>query len=322
MFLKFPHATVEEVKNEKFWKAVGCLLTESTKKRDPAVKEGFMRLFLLIFEIVKNTAANHELESKKCPSSPVLSKPSYLPSFPTPASAPTLGKSEGATHPQQTQGCYPLPGSPRFPWYPHHGSDGHTVGESVPKPLSNPFIPIDNSVNVQGRFVSQNPFLAHSREVPQDGCCLVAAIPMSQNGHCHVATVPAPKNGCHLVANSSSSQNSFLLLLPPPPPPPPPDPAFPSSSSPAISALLSPPKCDGATAPPMSPDPSPPPGSTIGPAPCPTLPPPRVPPLTLRVPPSWFLFPMPHPLVPTVMQQLGGSGRTGRGGDSEAGSIK
>lgn len=61
--------------------------------------------------------------------------------------SPTLGGLGGATHPQQTQGCCHLPGSPRSPRYPCPGSDGRTVRDPSLIPRPTPSFPVINSQN-------------------------------------------------------------------------------------------------------------------------------------------------------------------------------
>ncbi|XP_053823596.1 uncharacterized protein LOC128801605 isoform X2 [Vidua chalybeata] len=69
LILRFPNVSAQDVRKMGFWKHVGAVLTEGTKKGDPSVKKGFMRIFLLVYDMVKEGADSRETrEAEKSPS--------------------------------------------------------------------------------------------------------------------------------------------------------------------------------------------------------------------------------------------------------------
>lgn len=269
IFFHFPTVSVRSVRDKDFWRGVGLALTEGTRRGDPSVKDGYMKLFVLIWEVVKDNGTGEIRRDDKRDSSaksPVFPRALSPPRSPTPGS-PRLGgqegadcpqQAQGADHLQQSQGCRLLPGSPRSLQYPHSGSAGHTVGDTCPSPSPALSHPVINPSCLQGVSIPPNPFLdppnpflSPSGEVPQNGCSFAPTLP-SQDGH-------------HHMAGASPPLNPFLPLTPHPTSP------FPDPSSSFAVMSQAPPKTYYAvppTAPPLeaaSPTPTPFPVMSIAP---------------------------------------------------------
>nr|XP_021381194.1 endogenous retrovirus group K member 5 Gag polyprotein-like [Lonchura striata domestica] len=73
--VSFLEVTEQDVKDRQFWKRVGAVLSERTKAGDPSVKESFIRIFLLVYDIVKESADTQDAQgTEKGPiASPVTS---------------------------------------------------------------------------------------------------------------------------------------------------------------------------------------------------------------------------------------------------------
>ncbi|XP_053839742.1 pseudouridylate synthase TRUB1 isoform X1 [Vidua macroura] len=238
LFFTFPGISAEEVKKKEFWKGVDMRLTEGIKHGDPSIKGSFMKLFVLIWEVVKSEgtqdADRRGAEAQPSGKSPVFPKSISLHTSPSPSS-PRLGGQGGAIHQSQVQGSSQnadrAPGSPKSPRCPRPDGAGHAVRDPIPNPHPDPSFPVINLgfSTAQCSSVPLNPFLCSPGE----------ALPL-----CWHEMVPAlsQQNGGQAFAGISPSPNPFV-----------PFPAFAPNPSSFPADMGAAPSGDGVAPPPSAP---------------------------------------------------------------------